>query len=281
MSSEFIDLCSGDGQSCPTSPPDYPLNTYGGVALRTPGGNPLFCGGGLFIPDCFEYLLDEGTYIQAPSLPRSRYYAARVELNDGSFWILGGRNEERSTTDFYIDGTFVTGPDLPTDNDDDVPCAVQIDADTTFFGSYNQAFFYDHTVGVFQETTPSPLLIKGAQCGAITTEDGRRKVVVAGGFANPSGGYTVYSEVWILDVATEEWTTGPPMLFAIALGETVQLSNTFLIAGGATTPSGSGDLITILEFDPLNMLWNLRSERLFSQRSAFFLIDVDKSRVCS
>ena len=119
---------------------------------------------------------------------------------------------------------------------------------------------------------------RGAQCGAITTASGERKVVVAGGHDT---GERVQQEVQVLDLASGTWSLGPFLPYSIWLGAVLPTERSFLILGGAQIPAGSATDDKILELDPDTLEWIERPERLSMERSAFYSINVEKSLFCS
>ena len=110
-----------------------------------------------------------------------REYSAVVELPNGTFWILGGKYNKR-TTEIYDNGEFTPGPDLPEDFSGDSPCATQVTDELTFIGGETFEHLYSATTGAFEKT--ADLMLNSAEraaCGSATLANGNRAVVVAGG----------------------------------------------------------------------------------------------------
>ena len=205
--------------------------------------------------------------------------SAVAELPDGRFWILGGSRDfnDRYTSEYYDGDQFRSGPVLPLDGFIDcAPCAVQVTEDITFFGNA-LGFLYREPTKVFEETS-APMIYPScfSACGAATTADGSRIVVVAGGV---DGNYL--DRVQVLDVATGVWSVGPTLPFQVYTGTAVQTEDSFLLIGGFNG-NGIGDdyLDTVLEFDPIDMSWIIRGETLPMPRRGHFIMDLDKNSVC-
>ena len=114
-SAELVDLCN-DGQSTCLEPSSLPFPNENGVSLRTPSGNPLFCGGENDPGHCFQYELQSNTWINGPDMIGQRCSSATVEIRPGVFWILSGKASiDQDTSEYYINGGFVSGPNLPTE----------------------------------------------------------------------------------------------------------------------------------------------------------------------
>ena len=115
-----------------------PKSNFNGISLRTEEGNPLFCGGGNLGGYCYEYLPETNSWVIGPNMIGERDESAYVELPDGRFWVLGGYDtSDRYTTEYYNQGVFTMGPDLPTEvgSHTGYSCATQIDEDLTFFAA--------------------------------------------------------------------------------------------------------------------------------------------------
>ena len=62
---------------------------------------------------------------------------------------------------------------------------------------------------------------------------------------------------------TGTWQNGPDLPFPIDATRVVQLGKTFLVVGGYSEyRDDDGHLWSILEFDPVNLQWIRRQERL-------------------
>ena len=253
-----------------------------GVSMRTPRGNPFFCGGS-YSPgnSCYEYLSESDTWAPGPNMTEDRELSAVVELPNGTFWILGGYYNKR-TTEIYEDGEFFQGPDLPEDFSGDTPCATQITDDLTFIGSDSFGYLYSATTGAFEKTAdPMPNSADTAACGSATLANGNRVVVVAGG---NYGNTLDESASMIYDITTNQWTDGPELPFPLRSARVVPTENAFLVMGGYNRRAGGGIYFdyfdTIFEFDPLNMAWIEREQKLQRPLYGFWVINVEKERFC-
>ena len=273
---EIVDLCS-DGVNTCSAPPFLPDDTMviEGVSLRTPEGNPLFCSSEDSAQTCLEYVPESGSWMPGPDMMGNRVGSAVAELPNDRFWILSGNQYgDQYSTEYYEDNTFISGPRITDEGYDFYPCAVQISDDLTFFAN-GASYIYSAERGTF-ETTNEQMLFpsKNSACGAATTADGSRIVVLAGGFDTP-----LSSLVQILDVSTETWTFGPDLPTSIYSARTVQTPKSFLIVGGRSRVTNDYS-DAILEFDPVNYGWIVRNETLALARRGFYMIDVDKDRFC-
>ena len=181
---EIIDLCDAETPVC-DAPEPFPLFEDQGVGLRTAAGNPLVCGGAYLETDCYEYKSDQRLWVEGPSLRNSRVDATSVELPNGTFWIMSSYSgDEQYTTELYQDGTFIDGPDLPNYGHVGYPCSTQLSETQTFYGN-EFGFIDDHISNTFEETpNHMPNSAYGAACGAATTADGTRILIVAGGYGS-------------------------------------------------------------------------------------------------
>ena len=172
---------------------------------------------------------------------------------------------------------FVEGPRLPMLGHNDLPCAVQVTPDITFYAT-DYPFLYDGRTGEFERTEDNmPYSAYGSACGSATLPDGTRIVIVAGGRTSDASNIA-QTRVQIFNVETREWSEGPELPDTLKYGEAVPYGDTFLILGGQNLDSY--DVGTILEFDPLSMAWITRSEVLSLPRSFFFVTPVEKERFC-
>ena len=138
-SSEFLDLCHDDdsGEPC-TPPPSMPGRGYSGVSLKTPDGNPLFCGGHYHNGRCYEYVHEIGAWRDGLDLLSAREDSAFTARSDGGFWVLSGLvDNDPYTSEVYEVGSFSLGDVLPQDGyeRDCGPCAVRVSDDVTFFAN--------------------------------------------------------------------------------------------------------------------------------------------------
>ena len=193
---------------------------------------------------------------------------AYTEMMDGSFWIV---NPSTSTSQVYVDGMFVVGPQIDDSHDRRGICVATVAANLTFYASYGGAYLYDWSLGE-QVDVSIGFDTSGynAQCGAYTDVNGRRQVVVAGGVIE-----TTTDRSKILDVGSRTWREGPPLpIDYIYYGRVLQQEDNFLIVGGVLLDDG------ILEFNPLSESWVLRQERLSVGRDQHFMVSVDADYFC-
>ena len=281
---EIIDVSGNPGISpCARGLYDLPYENDRGVTLRTVEGNALLCGGRVSSRDCIGYDPVSQSYVLFGTLLNvDRYRSASVELPNGTFWILGGTDENAEsayTTEYFVgaDVEFIMGPEIPPTGGCDTPCASQVNDTVTFYGN-DVGYLFDSQKPGFRETDdPMPRSANAAACGSATLEDGSRVLVVAGG--NDEVQSTVLSSVMMFDTTTNRWADGPALPFPLTYGTVVPTERSFLILGGRNY--NTGDYFdTILEFDPLNMEWIVRDETLSAEGNSVYAITVDRERFC-
>ena len=78
------------------------------------GNTPMLCGGSL-IDTCISF--QSSQWSQSHSMTEKRDFAAGVQINSTTFWILGGGHHSETTdsTEFIIQGQTngISGPKLP------------------------------------------------------------------------------------------------------------------------------------------------------------------------
>ena len=145
-STELVDLCYDASLNC-SEPVDLDDYSYLGVSLKTPDGWPLFCGG-YTDGECQFNNPDINAWYGGPDMIGKRLDSAYVELPNQTYWILSGRDEvDAVTTEYYSDGRFVEGPELPMEGYNENPCAAQLSDDLTFFAN-DKAFLYSQQTGL-------------------------------------------------------------------------------------------------------------------------------------
>ena len=210
----------------------------------------------------------------------ARNQAAFVELSDGTFWIFSGQDTaDHYTSEYYSNGIFNPGPDLPTRGFNDYPCAARINDSLIYFNN-DIGMLFNVDEGTFTDTNQRvPRRVDGASCGAAKTPSGDDIVIVAGGYETKVG---YVNTTQVLDVASGNWTELGPALPSRAnyQGRVLQTETSFLIVGGYDGSGSAGYMDTVLEFDPVNMAWIEREETLGLGRRAFFVAEVDRERFC-
>ena len=272
---ELIDLCPEDGTTCP-QPDDFPVGVCCGPSLRSQAQNPLFCGGShLNFRNCYEYNPESFLWVPGPTFIEERNFSPQVELRNNSFWVLSGIKSPY-TTELLVENNFVEGPDITGTIESTEQCACQVTDDITFFGDA-KGYIFDAVTGQFTETnTPMPSIVKSGFCGAATLPDGSRVVVRAGGYATSS----ITEESHMYNLSDGTWSRGPDLPNALARAQVVQMADTFLVVGGSGN-SGVSYSDKIFEFDPVNLAWIEKEQRLNIGRDRHYVAKVEKSRYCA
>ena len=192
-----------------TSTPSFgqlPSGTRIGAVGTMFGNAPILCGGNIeswnnSLDTCISYQ-EESEWSQSYSMIQKRSYAASVQVNSSTFWILGGyyfdgSNVYTDSTEFVIQGQSngVPGPKLPYNLL--AMCAVKLseneifviggyaggytDTDMISTGSRRDVWIYDPKNGFARHRGPSLIIGKhGHSCS--TLRDGQKtKIIAAGG----------------------------------------------------------------------------------------------------
>ena len=178
------------------------------------GNTPMLCGGSL-IDTCISF--QSSQWSQSHSMTEKRDFAAGVQINSTTFWILGGLNRQqgqinylRSTEFIFQDQTkAVPGPDLPgVSFGQNGMCAVMLSEKEIFvIGGTQDAkrvSIFDPQNG-FTLSSGTSLPSPGRyhhSCSKMTDGD-RNVIVVAGGeYGDPLDSVLIY------DPNHEEWISG-------------------------------------------------------------------------
>ena len=261
---ELIDL-SGQERTC-RKPANYPGAAYGSVGAYFKD-KAFVCGGYHDISDCYYYN-PNGTWTQGPSMTAARQFATATIFNQ-NFWITGGENSNGglATTELFDSGrnSFVPFVNLPEERYYHNLISIDDNRSMILGGQdpYQDTFIFN---GVsWQE---GPMLSRErwiSQAGLITFQNGTQIILAAG------GRYDQTTE--FLNVEDDKWHFGPDLPYDIYGGASVQLENTFLIAGGYSIISNAY-LDTIWSFDTEVEEWTLLNEHLTIGRltTAAFLV---------
>ena len=124
---EWVDLTGGALPDDCQSTSDVPEEMVGSFGAFV-NGKPIICGGWK-VDKCYTFDQVENRWINRLSLDRPRQNAASVQLDDGTWYIMGGRDNTADsvnldTTLILKDGVFQLGPRLPyaTNN----PCVAKV-----------------------------------------------------------------------------------------------------------------------------------------------------------
>ena len=196
-------------------------DSVGGILDDIPilcGGNrPPYNGG---YNDCISY--ENSTWDSSHLLTEHRSYSAGVQINDTSFWILGGGDSSYlNSTEFIIkdNSNGISGPTLPYNMSK--TCAVKLSEKEIFViggvsykGILTEVWIYNPQKDF--ERKPGPSLHQSRQqhsCGIL--RDGEKsQIVVAGGYGMSIGSdnrtslHSGLNSVEIYDPIDKEWHFG-------------------------------------------------------------------------
>ena len=182
-----------------------PSSRIGAVGAML-GSTPILCGGCEYsdVSYCSEHSFSDSCisfqnsqWSQSHSMNKKRMSAAGVQVNSGTFWILGGLSSGSEnhggslldSTEFIIQGQTngVPGPKLPSGLDN--MCAVKVSEEEIFViggwtGTYytNDVWIYNPQNG-FSRTQGPSLKTKRRAHACSTMRDGEKtSIIVAGGY---------------------------------------------------------------------------------------------------
>ena len=121
-----------------------------------------------------------------------------------------------------------------------------------------------------------PIAANQAACGTATLFDGTHVAIVAGGF-DINTRATIATTV-MYDLDKEYWMTGPDLPRPLRYTTTVPTAEgSFLLIGGT---DNEAFFDTIIEFDPMNVGWIVREEKMTWTRNRVFAVEVDSGDFC-
>ena len=189
------------------------------------GNTPMLCGGSQ-IDTCISF--QSSQWSQSHSMTEKRDFAAGVQINSTTFWILGGEGGEYiydgilHTTEFIIQGETkgVPGPNLPTFLTR--ICAVKLSeteifvigglgGDDTIYdiaSTRNEVWIYNPQNGFSRKQGPSLSTPRyGHSCS--TMRDGEKTLIVtAGGYISDDFQLSILPSVEIYDPIDNTWYPG-------------------------------------------------------------------------
>lgn len=186
------------------------------------GNTPMLCGGSL-IDTCISF--QSSQWSQSHSMTEKRDFAAGVQINSTTFWILGGEVVEYEyvillTTEFIIQGETkgVPGPILP--NFLTRICAVKLSETEIFVigglghgfiddtSTRNEVWIYNPQNGFSRKKGPSLSTPRyGHSCS--TMRDGEKTLIVAaGGYIQDDFQLSILPSVEIYDPIDNTWYPG-------------------------------------------------------------------------
>ena len=179
------------------------------------GNAPILCGGygsGTYLDSCISF--QNSQWNPSYSMNEPRLYAAGVQINFTTFWILGGQynfgsNVFLDSTEFIIEGQTngVPGPKLPYGLF--LMCAVKLSEEEIFViagmdgndNASNEVWIYDLKNG-FARKQGRSLNIKRFGHSCSTMRDSENTFIIVAGGATPAGGYLDSVEIY-----NPSWTT--------------------------------------------------------------------------
>ena len=179
------------------------------------GNAPILCGGRAgsidFFDNCISYQNSE--WSQSHSMVQKRGYAAGVQINSTTFWILGGNDYDGflNSTEFIIQGQTngVPGPLLPYELGH--MCAVKLYENEIFViggqdgneDRRNEVWIYDPQNG-FARHQGQSLNTARKDHSCSTMRDGEKTVIIVAGGNNYEG----LNSVEIYDPTDNTWHSG-------------------------------------------------------------------------
>ena len=266
---ELLDLTEKN-RTC-RKPSNFPLTRYGAVGAYVENAAAVACGGFPITSGCSKFNPELGTWDPATSMIVERWFASSAFIN-GEWWISGGYDLLTSTEVLDSDSdTFVSYKDLPEGREQHNLVNINSSVVMMLGGadSYHaDTYIFNAAVDGGTWIVGESLLVGRMKCqaGLVTLKNGTRAVVVAGGVDERT------TEFFNLD--TKIWSFGPDLPYDINQGASVQVDDTFLIAGGKT---GSNYLENLIKFDTESESWIEMSQKLpiGRIRAAAFLVPDD------
>ena len=185
------------------------------------GDVPILCGGeqpndyGAY-NNCITF--ENSTWESSHLLTENRVYSAGVQINNTSFWILGGGNDYRllNSTEFIIqeNSNGISGPMLPFNMSQ--MCAVKLSEEEIFvIGGWTDDHGISSKVWIYNpqknfERKPGPSLNQSREkhsC-SIMRDDEKTQIVVAGGYGIIGTDVIALNSVEIYDPIDRTWHFG-------------------------------------------------------------------------
>ncbi len=270
---EVINLASS-ASNC-KNPPNLPATVYraiGGLGFK---GNPIICGGrqnDVGSNKC--YSLENNEWVSSASMKSVRVYAASAQLQDGKLLVTGGEDgsDLNSAEMLTEEGWKSNMPSLPVTIYSH--CMVTVNSTTVMViggiqnGQDSGKTFY-FTFGEESWTEGPELKNKrfDHSCGKIrrNKESQEMSIIVAGGY----DGSSILSSVEILDEGSNEWQTGPEMLFGIWLSQMVEDQNGgVVLIGGQSDTVDKLDTLYQLPHGGLDAVWTKMEQKMNTGRHA-------------
>ena len=187
------------------------------------GNTPMLCGGSQ-IDTCISF--QSSQWSQSHSMTEKRDFAAGVQINSTTFWILGGEGGEDMydtyTTEFIIQGETkgVPGPKLPSLltricavklSETEIFVIGGVGGDDTIYdiaSTRNEVWIYNPQNGFSRKQGPSLSTPRyGHSCS--TMRDGEKTLIVtAGGYISDDFQLSILPSVEIYDPIDNAWYPG-------------------------------------------------------------------------
>ena len=263
------------------------------VEIRKNFGDAVWFCGGLGSKDggakvaqneCRAYTWATGQWTEGPKMKFLRRRARGIMWNDGTLWVVGGRN----TNNVILDSTetWTQASNWVTDTLR-MPWAVEdhelvqlTDTTALIIGGVtpdnaqgrSNVFLFDKTANTYTEVNPMANPRFRHTCQKIFSTTRGEEVICVGGCPNSPKSTDIYS------VSTGVWRAGPLIPDNIYDGKSVAYQNTMLVMGGT---DGSGTFYTKThEYDVVNQVWATNDAVLSEAKNDFAAILVDTSKAC-
>jgi hypothetical protein len=266
---EVINLASS-ASTC-KHPPNFPAKVFlaiGGLGFK---GNPILCGGyqnGDFSNKC--YSLENNEWVSSASMNSVRVAAAAAQLKDGKLLVTGGYDaylsDPNSAEMLTEEGWESNMPSLPVTIR--AHCMVTVNSTTVMaIGGFqnNQISGKTFYFSFGEESWTEGPELKNKRwyhsCGKIrrNKESQEMSIIVAGGY----DGSSILSTVEILDEGSNEWQTGPELLFGIRSAQMVENQNGgVILIGGRTSSDVDLDTLYHLPHGGQDAVWTKMEQKM-------------------
>ena len=211
LDTQVIDMKSSSSVSSFGDIPSKRRNSVGGLL----GSTPILCGGCCYEDSCISFKNSQWT--KTHEMTTKRGYAASVQLNSTTMWILGGwkaYNERLDSTEFLRADSSVgiPGPKLPIAMHKF--CVLKYsDHQVYIIGgegteTLNKVYIYNPMDGFTRIEGPALKNKRRLHACAVMSNGQQSKIVVAGGYSD--GGL---SSVEIFDPTVNNWIPGKEIQF--------------------------------------------------------------------
>jgi N-acetylneuraminic acid mutarotase len=268
---EVLNLASS-ASTC-KNPPNFPATVYAAIEGLGLKENPILCGGNqnrTISNKC--YSLENNNWVSSASMNSVREAAAAAQLKDGKLLVTGG-----------YDGSSLNSAEMLTEEgwESNIPslpvtiyghCMVTVNSTTVMaigglqnYQFSGKTFYFTFGEGSWTEGPELKNKRRYHSCGKIrrNKESQEMSIIVAGGFDK-----SYLSSVEILDEGSNEWQTGPELLFGISFSQMVEDQNGgVVLIGGYSSSVGNFDTLYQLPHGGQDAVWTKIEQKMKTGRS--------------